>query len=568
MFELDSTLTHIDVPPERVVSVITPLNNPAVQTDLSEPEPTLAYICSAQMESGHFGMWIYFYHQDSHVARIYSWSEGEIGRDQFADVETMALDFVESMGFLMDNSQYRKKPPEERIAFYNSLPCFSADLDRFVQREENKDDPSLLDISEDMEEIDLDDIEGESDIELVEAQEEPGVKSVLDEYEAEHPEENVNIDEVNPFDDLHAAAEAAPVKSAEAEPVEVEPIEVEPEEVASAELETIDEAEPLAEIDIAGEDSPQTESFEAEPLEEIDIAGVEESEEIDPAVAQVVRESTPRGESEDLDDTLAGLDELEGFGNEPEAPNPFADGDDTGDLDNAFDTMVEHEDEEIVEDIEPATPEDVIAEEVDFSEPEPEPEPEPESFDIDIDAAADVPVEPADAGAEDLLSDESIEVVGGTESPAAPETPSFEDVAATAEEPASGGDFGIDFGEGEGVSFDAEGGSEAEVTEPEPEVAAPPAPEPAAEQSTAAKAPDVGETSTDLDFGSIDEPGESTASGWEAEPPEPEAPAMASLEEELAGEEPEPPATVAGPTLSKEQINERLEKVGRLLSIW
>lgn len=549
MFELDSTLTHIDVPPERVVSIITSLNNPAVQTDLSEPEPTLAYICSAQMESGHFGMWIYFYHQDSHVARIYSWSEGDISREQFADVETMALDFVESMGFLMDNSQYRKKPPEERIAFYNSLPCFSPDLDRFVQREEAKEDPSLLDISEDMEEIDLDDIEGESDIELVEAEEEPGVKSVLDGYEAEHPEESVNIDEVNPFDDLHAAAEAAPAESAEAAPVEVEPIEVEPAEVASAELETIDEAE---------------------PLEEIDIAGVEEAEEIDPTVAEVVQESTPRGESEDLDDTLAGLDELEGFGDEPEAPNPFADGDDTGDLDNAFDSMVEHEDEEIVEDIEPATPEDVIAEEVDFSEPEPEPEPEPESFDIDIDAADDVPVDPAADGAEDLLSDESIEVVGGAESPAAPETPSFEDVATTAEEPASGGDFGIDFGEDEGVSFDTEGGAEAEVTEPGPEVTAPPAPEPAAEQAATAEAPDVGETSTDLDFGSIEEPGESTASGWEAESPEPEAQAseMASLEEELAGEEPEPPAPVTGPALSTEQINERLEKVGRLLSIW
>lgn len=309
MFELDPSLNHLDTPPERVVSVITSLNNPAVMTDLPEPEPTMAYICSAQFDTGNFGMWIYLYHQSSHVARIYSWSEGEISRDQFADVESMALDFAESMGFVMDNAQHRKMPPDERIAFYNSLPVFRADLDGFAAQEEAKEDPSLVDISEEMEEIDLDDIEGESDIELVEAEEEPGVKSVLDEYEAEHPGEPVDIENVNPFDDMHAA---------EPEPVEVEPMEV---ESAEMELETIEEAEPIEELDLAEAAPIEPEPVQAESLEEIDIASLEDEDTIDPLVAQVVREAGESGES--LDETIAGLDDLEGFGAEEARSRPL-----------------------------------------------------------------------------------------------------------------------------------------------------------------------------------------------------------------------------------------------------
>ena len=602
MFELDPSLNHLDSPPERVVSIITSLNNPSVMTDLPEPEPTMAYICSSQFDTGNFGMWIYLYHQSSHVARIYSWSEGEISRDQFADVESMALDFAESMGFVMDNAQYRKMPPDERIAFYNSLPVFRADLDGFAAQEEAKEDPSLVDISEEMEEIDLDEIEDESDIELVEAEEEPGVKSVLDEYEAEHPGEAVDIENVNPFDDMQAV---------EPEPVEVEPMEVEP---AEMELENIDEAEPIEELDLAEAAPLEPEPVEVETLEEIDIAGLEEEETVDPLVAQVVQEAGETGES--LDETIAGLDELEGFGDQPQAADPFDGGDDTGDLDGAldsqFDSMVEHEDEEeIVEVVEQATPQDIIEEEVDFSEPEPEPEAPVESFGIDIDEADDITIDVGGESGDDLLSDEAVTdvVAEATESaeddmsfmdevnavaaaPAAEATPEPTSEPAAAEE---AGDFGIDFGDGgeEGDSFSVD------VEEPEAPIAeAPSVEEPEIEPETIdfgvdddasgddalfgeaedSAAPEIGDTTADIDFGGVDEgeEGESTASGWEApEPPEPDsesvtedeqAPAMASLEEELADEEPAAPPP--GPALSPAEVADRLDKIGRLLSIW
>ena len=541
MFELDPSLKKVDAPPERVVSIITSLNNPSVMTDLPEPEPTLAFICSVQLDTGNFGMWIYLYHQSSHVARIYSWSEGEISRDQFPDVEAMALDFAESMGFVMDNAQYRKKPPEERIEFYNSLPIFSADLAGFAANEDAKDDPSLVNISEDMEEIDLDNIEGGEEIELVEAEEEAAVKSVLDEYEEANPPDPIDIEQVNPFDDMQAA---------------------EPEAMEVTELETLDGGDALEEIEIA---------------EELDATIT------DPDVAKVVSEARSRGGSS-LDDTIAGLDDLEGFG-DPKPPaggDPF--GDDSGDLDDAlndqFESMVDPE-EEIVDVLEEATPQDVIEEEVDFSEPEPEPEPVMESFDIELDTEVAAEPAAAPAGGDDLLSDEALSEVDGVGDAFGDEALTTDE--ATPDEPEVSFDLGgeeetTDVPEVSGipsgeVEFEFGGEEESDLSldvaesEPAPEPGPQPveaASEEASDEDALYGADDGGDTT--LDFGSADEEGESTASGWQSEPPPVPAAMMASLEEEIADEEPAPPAALPG--LEPAEVAVRLEKIGRLLSIW
>ncbi len=160
MFELDESITHIEATPERVVAIIGALNTPEVMTTLPKPEPTQAYVCTIQT-GAKLDMFVYLYHQKSHVGRVYAWRGDPIDRNTFPATESAALEFTESMGFLMDNAHYRKRPPEEQKTYFESIPCFRKDLKQYAKAQEAKDDPTLLDITEDLKEVEIED-EGEA----------------------------------------------------------------------------------------------------------------------------------------------------------------------------------------------------------------------------------------------------------------------------------------------------------------------------------------------------------------------------------------------------------------------
>lgn len=332
MFELDESLTYVDAPPERVIAIITSLNTPDVMTDLPKPEPTQAFITTVAEPDGSWQMYIYLYHQKSNVARIYPWRREPITRDNFADVEAAALEFTESMGFLMDNSNYRKKPAQEREEFYNSIPVFMSDVSDYARQLAQKDDPSLLDIDEDIVELDIEG-EGGGDEEI----------------------EMVDVEEAEPYE----AAE------------EIETVE---------ELESVEtfEAEPL-EVGEAGEITGEVQELTGADLGidlEDPFSGTAEGK----APAPEVRDS-------DLAETLAGLGEEEGLREEAPAEGlPFDEI--SSDLDNMFDEGGADAEPEFVE-AQPADEAlDLELEDDEIAEAEAEaaavsPAPE-ESFDLDL----------------------------------------------------------------------------------------------------------------------------------------------------------------------------------------
>jgi len=230
MFELDESLTHIEATPERVVAIIGSLNTPDVMTTLPKPEPTQAYVCTIQT-GAKLDMFIYLYHQHSHVGRVYAWRGDPIDRNTFPGTESAALEFTESMGFLMDNAHYRKKPPEEQNAYFESLPCFHKDLKNYAKAQDAKDDPTLLDITEDLKEVDIPDEAGPSasaepdaaeevQIELIDADEDAESTVELETVEVEAGEDSAAAGDINmddPFGEL-AEPPSAPAPAMDGEP--------------------------------------------------------------------------------------------------------------------------------------------------------------------------------------------------------------------------------------------------------------------------------------------------------------------------------------------------------------
>ncbi len=214
MFSCDLNRDHIEAKPERVVSLIKSLNKidliPQDGGD-GEPEPTEAFIAGVQRAQDQYDIVAYLYHERTHTPRIYVWEDGEVNRANFADVETQALDFIESMGFMMDNTQFRKQSPEQRQELFQSVPVFFEGGGTYGEMLESKADPSLLDLSDD-----LVDLEENPDA----FEEEKKVKTVVDvdAYESRAVDKKHNPFDAletgpagdepakNPFDDFDSGA--------------------------------------------------------------------------------------------------------------------------------------------------------------------------------------------------------------------------------------------------------------------------------------------------------------------------------------------------------------------------
>ncbi|GEM_PF-1092273 len=164
MFELDQEQSWVDARQEDVVFIATSVNRPAVAPPDRSPEPAQAYICTIRHENLFF-VHIYLYLISSNIGLLYRWDAGGVPREVVSTLEQNALEFSETMGFMMSDLRYRELSPEEKQGLFESTPLFHQDLSRFKTDEE-------------IQEIEPEEI-GETEL-VIEPIEEPGTQSVTE----------------------------------------------------------------------------------------------------------------------------------------------------------------------------------------------------------------------------------------------------------------------------------------------------------------------------------------------------------------------------------------------------
>ncbi len=159
MFRPDPSLTFVDVTRDQVVSIIESINHPHVGVPGYAPQVTSAYVVGRRNPSGNFAILIYLHLTETNEAVLYVHDLAEVGVAEFPDVEAEALTFVESMGFMVDNVNYRNLSPLQQDEILESLPCFRPDISAYVpagSESEPESDP-LAELEEDTADIlDLD----------------------------------------------------------------------------------------------------------------------------------------------------------------------------------------------------------------------------------------------------------------------------------------------------------------------------------------------------------------------------------------------------------------------------
>lgn len=123
MYTIDERLKGLPAVKEQVVQLYQSLNQPHLAVPGRQAGPATAYVLGLRGPSG-FAVFVYLYLSESGECAVYVPTNGTVPADRYQAEESEALGFVESMGFIVDNLNFRGRPPDEQESFIRSLPVF------------------------------------------------------------------------------------------------------------------------------------------------------------------------------------------------------------------------------------------------------------------------------------------------------------------------------------------------------------------------------------------------------------------------------------------------------------
>lgn len=144
MFEIDNTLKYIEASQDDVLEIIGSINIPLVAAADYPSEPTKAYICSLKKPKKLIVVYIYLHLIQSNIGIIYKSTQGLTPEKDYPTMKDSALEFAESMGFLMEDLAFDNLSGQEKEDLMKSLPLFMKDLSVLKETEEEKEETVSL----------------------------------------------------------------------------------------------------------------------------------------------------------------------------------------------------------------------------------------------------------------------------------------------------------------------------------------------------------------------------------------------------------------------------------------
>lgn len=123
MFNLDDTVRALDATREQLAALFQSINAPHVAIPGKRAGPAQAFIACSRSTQG-FTVSVYLWLSESQDCAVYLTDRVAQTPEDYRTLQTDALAFVESMGFMMDNLNYRALPPERQTEVLVSLPMY------------------------------------------------------------------------------------------------------------------------------------------------------------------------------------------------------------------------------------------------------------------------------------------------------------------------------------------------------------------------------------------------------------------------------------------------------------
>jgi hypothetical protein len=126
MFMPEPSLTHVPATREQIVAIVESINQPQVSIPGKDAQAVFGHLCGLRNGNGTFSIFVGLHLPKSAENVIYLHSRRQLTTaDEYRQVEIEGLHFLESMGFMLDNLNFRNLGPEVQDQTLARIPLFS-----------------------------------------------------------------------------------------------------------------------------------------------------------------------------------------------------------------------------------------------------------------------------------------------------------------------------------------------------------------------------------------------------------------------------------------------------------
>lgn len=125
MFEPEASITHVPATREQVVAVVESINQPLVSVPGRPPQAVSCHLLGLRNPEGTFAILIALHLPRTGENVVYAPERRELTVEQYREVELEGLQFLESMGFMLDNLNFRNLDPSQQEQVLRRIPLLA-----------------------------------------------------------------------------------------------------------------------------------------------------------------------------------------------------------------------------------------------------------------------------------------------------------------------------------------------------------------------------------------------------------------------------------------------------------
>jgi hypothetical protein len=125
VFTPEPSIQFVPATRDQVVAIIEAINQPQVTIPGRQSQSVHGLLCSLRNANGSFSILLALHLPRSGENVVYLHEKRQLNTDEYREVQDEGLHFLESMGFMLDNLNYRNMAPELQDQTLKRLPLFS-----------------------------------------------------------------------------------------------------------------------------------------------------------------------------------------------------------------------------------------------------------------------------------------------------------------------------------------------------------------------------------------------------------------------------------------------------------
>jgi hypothetical protein len=124
VFEPDPSIRFIPATREQVVALVESINQPQVSIPGKTPQSVQGFLCGLRNPSGTFSIFVSLHLPRTGENVVYLHPRRELAVEEYREVELEGLHFLESMGFMLDNLNFRNLAHAQQLETMKRVPAF------------------------------------------------------------------------------------------------------------------------------------------------------------------------------------------------------------------------------------------------------------------------------------------------------------------------------------------------------------------------------------------------------------------------------------------------------------